>query len=510
MSASGGIWLGVDLGTSAVKAVAVDESGAVLEVEQRTYPLTSPQPGWVEQCPEDWWTASRDALAAVAAKVGGDRVRGIGLSGQMHGMVAMDEDGRVLRDAILWNDNRNGAECDWIIERAGGLDALLAMTNNTVLPGFTAGKIVWFRDHEPELFARMRTVLNPKDYLRYRLTGDRITDVSDASGTGLLDVRTRAWSDELLRTIDLDPALLPDIVESSAISGTVGAEIAAELGIPDGTPVVGGGGDAVLQTTAMGIVSPGTVGVTLGTAGIVATAADRCPENSEGRVQVSCGNAPDRWHIMGVALTTGGALEWWREALAPLTGEKPEPAKLAELAERSEPGARGLRFLPYLVGERCPHVDPDARGAWVGLDLRHGIADMTRALIEGAVLNLRQVRDVITGLGIEADANRMSGGASMHPIWTQTLVDTFGTPFDTVTGGGQGAAFGAALLAGVGTGHWATLDDALAQVRVVDTIEPIADNVAVQQANYESYVEIYPATSALPQPRSASSVEATS
>lgn len=497
MSGQGDVWLGVDLGTSGVKAVAVDGDGQVLEVETVSYPLTSPHPGWVEQSPEDWWTASIEALAAVASRVGGDRVRGLGLSGQMHGMVAMDAEGQVLRDAILWNDNRNGPECDWIIEHVGGLDALLGMTNNTVLPGFTAGKIIWFREHEPELYARMRTILNPKDYLRYRLTGDLVTDVSDASGTGLLDVRSRTWSTRLVEAIGLDPAILPSIVESSEVSGTIGAEIAGRMGIPAGTPVVGGGGDAVLQTTAMGIESPGTMGVTLGTAGIVATAAAHCPENVGGRVQVSCGNAPDRWHIMGVALTTGGALEWWREALAPITGEKPDSARLAELAEQSEVGARGLRFLPYLVGERCPYVDPDARGTWVGLDLRHTVADMTRALIEGAVLNLRQVRDVIAGLGVDNEHFRMSGGASMHPIWTQTLVDAFGTPFDTVTGGGQGAAYGAALLAGIGTGHWSSLDDALAQVRVVDTIEPNPAHVAAQQANYEAFLRIYPATSTI-------------
>jgi xylulokinase len=487
-----GIWLGVDLGTSGVKAVAVDADGAILATETVSYPLTSPRPGWVEQKPADWWSATCAALRTVAARIDA-AVRGIGLSGQMHGMVALDAHGAVLRDAVLWNDNRNGAECDWLLEQTGGLDGLLRLTNNAALPGYTAGKILWMRQHEPDLFARTEIVLNPKDYLRFRLTGERVTDVSDASGTGLLDVRRRAWSTELFAALGLQENLLPPVVESAEATGRLTAAAAAELGIPEGTVVVGGGGDAVLQTTAMGIASPGPLGVTLGTAGVVAAATDHCPENAGGRVQVSCGNAADRWHVMGVALNAGAALQWWRQALAPLLGARPETEVLAELAERSPVGARGLSFLPYLVGERCPHVDPDARAAWVGLDLRHDVADMTRAVVEGALLNLRQIRDILASLGLATDDVRVSGGASAHPIWSQTLADVLGVPVRTVAGGEHAAAYGAALLAGVGTGRWPSVHNALSEVEVTGTIAPDPANTAIHEESYRRWSAIYPA-----------------
>jgi xylulokinase len=488
-----GIWLGVDLGTSGVKVVAVDADSEILTTETIGYPLSSPRPGWVEQNPADWWSATGAALRAVVGRISAASVRGIGLSGQMHGMVAVDAHGVVLRDAVLWNDNRNGAECDWLLDQVGGLDGLLRLTNNAALPGYTVGKILWLRRHEPGTFARTEIVLNPKDYLRYRLTGERVTEVSDASGTGLLDVRRRAWSTELFAALGLPENLLPPVVESAEVTGRITAEVAAELGIPQGTVVVGGGGDAVLQTTAMGIASPGPLGVTLGTAGVLAAATDRCPENLGGRVQVSCGNAADRWHVMGVALNTGGALQWWRQAVAPLFGSRPENAVLVELAARSPVGARGLSFLPYLVGERCPHVAPDARAAWVGLDLRHDVADMTRAVIEGTLLNLRQIRDILDTLGLATDDVRVSGGASVHPIWSQTLADVLGVPITTVAGGEQAAAYGAALLAGVGTGHWSSVHNALSEVEITGTITPDPASVAIHGESYARWPTIYPA-----------------
>jgi len=499
-----GTWLGIDIGTSGVKIVAVDGAGAVLATESLPYPLHSPRPGWVEQRPQDWWDATVAAARSVAGSIDARSVAGIGLTGQMHGLVALDTDGRVLRDAILWNDNRNGDECDWILEKVGGLDALLGLTNNAALPGYTMGKILWLRSHEPETYAKTDVVLNPKDYLRFQMTGDRVTEVSDASGTGLLDVRARRWSSELLAALDLPQDLLPPVTESCEVTGRVTSDAAALLGVPVGTPVVGGGGDSVLQTTAMGIESPGLLGVTLGTAGIVAAAADSCPENAGGRVQVSCGNAPDRWHIMGVSLSAGGTLDWWRQALAPLTGQPPDIALLGELAQRSPVGARGLRFLPYLVGERCPHVDPHARAAWIGLDLRHDISDMTRAAIEGALLNLRQTRDIFTDLGLATGDVRVSGGASVHPIWLQTLADILATPLSSVTGGEQGAAFGAALLAGVGTGGWSDIAEALGNIKVTGTVEPHAENTRIYDDLYEQWRCLYPALNT-PRHRQASS-----
>lgn len=489
-----GVWLGVDIGTSGVKVVAVDGAGEGIASEVDTYPLHSPRPGWVEQSPDDWWNGAVHALQSVARRIDPRAVAGIGLTGQMHGLVAMNSAGKVLRDAILWNDNRNSEQCEWVIDRVGGLNALLTLTDNAALPGYTIGKILWVRDHEPELFSRIDVVLNPKDYLRYQLTGDRVTEVSDASGTGLLDVRRRAWSTELLAALDLPESILPPVVESPDITGVLAPKVAKTLGLPAGVPVVGGGGDSVLQTTSMGIDRPGILGITLGTAGIVAAATDTCPDNLGGRVQVSCNNAPGLWHIMGVSLTTGGALHWWRAALAPLTGTEPDAAVLGDLAAHSPVGARGVRFLPYLVGERCPHTDPKARGAWTGLDLRHDLTDLTRSVIEGALLNLRQTRDLFAELGLATDDVRISGGASVHPIWSQTLADVLDTPVQSVTGGEHGAAYGAALLAAVATGQWPTVRAALGKVRVTGVIEPNSASVAVHDESYAEWLRLYPAT----------------
>lgn len=486
------LWVGADLGTSGVKVVVVDAEGSVLATATRTYPLASPRPGWVEQRPQDWWEATSSAIRSALAEVDARSVAGIGLSGQMHGLVALNRHGDVLRDAILWNDNRNGAQCRWALDQVGGLQGMLALTDNAALPGYTMGKILWVREHEPELFTDIDVVLNPKDYLRLRLTGERCTEVSDASGTGLLDVRRRDWSGDLLAALDLRAELLPPAVESAEVAGHVTDEIAAELGIPTGTPVVGGGGDSVLQTTSMGVVSPGVLGVTIGTAGIVAAATEHCPDN-DGRVQISCGNAPDRWHVMGVSLSVGGALQWWRQALSPLLDGPPETATLATLAGRSPVGARGLHFLPYLVGERSPHVDPGARAAWVGLDLRHDLTDMTRAVVEGSILNLREIRDIFRDLGLATDEVRVSGGASTHPVWSQTLADAYGTPVDRVTAGEHGAAYGAALLAGVGTGGWDDIVQALHLVQPSDTVRPVGEHTSVHDASFEQWRRLYPA-----------------
>jgi xylulokinase len=491
-------WLGIDIGTSGVKVVAVNDAATVLATATRSYPLHSPRPGWAEQQPSDWWDATVASVRAVAGSIDARSIAGIGLTGQMHGLVALDKQGQVLRDAILWNDNRNADECDWILEKVGGLDALLALTNNTALPGYTMGKILWLRSHEPATYENTQIVLNPKDYLRFQMTGDHATDVSDASGTGLLDVRSRRWSSELLAALDLPQRLLPPVVESCEVTGQVTSEAATLLGVPDGTPVVGGGGDSVLQTTAMGITSPGVLGVTIGTAGIVAAAASECPENLGGRLQVSCGNAPDRWHVMGTSLSAGGALDWWRQALAPLTGQPPDIAVLGELAQHSPVGARGLRFLPYLVGERCPHIDPQARAAWIGLDLRHDVSDMTRAVIEGALLNLRQTRDIFSSFGLATKDVRVSGGASVHPIWLQTLADVLGSSLHSVTGGEQGAAYGAALLAAVGTGEWPDITAALGNVHVTGTVEAQAENTRTYDDCYSQWSRLYPSLQPTP------------
>ena len=468
------MWIGIDLGTSACKVVAVDGEGRVVAQAAQPYPLHVPQPGWSEQDPADWWAAADACVRRVVhALGGGDGVRGIGLCGQMHGLVALDAEDRVLRPAVLWNDQRSAAECEEVTAAAGGLDALLDLVGNRMLPGFTVSKVLWMRRHEPELFARTAHVLNPKDHLRLLLTGDHATDVSDASGTGLFDVRHRRWSGELLRLLDLSPALLPTVVESTDVTGCLLPEVAAAWGLPAGTPVVGGGGDSVLQTTSMGVLDPDVHGIVLGTAGLLGAAETRCPDNPGGRFQVSCGNEAGRWHVMGVSLNAGGTFAWLRQALSGLTdGAELDFDRLSELAGSVPPGSEDLLFLPYLSGERCPHVAPDARGSWFGLTGRHGAGHLVRSVMEGVVLNLAEVRSVLAEAGVTASRLRVSGGGARHDVWLRLLADVLDEEVATVVGAEHGGAFGAALLAGVGTGRWAGLGEALQVVTEERTTRP--------------------------------------
>lgn len=467
--------IGIDLGTSLCKVIAVDHSGSVVQTASREYPMINLRPGWAEQEPHVWWDAAQEAVAEVTAALpeGGREVTAIGLCGQMHGLTALDADGEVIRPAIMWNDQRAATESDWIIERAGGLDELLRMTRNRMLPGFTGGKIIWLRSHEPENYARMDRWVNPKDYIRFRMTGQLVTEVSDASGTGLFDVENRTWSTELLGLLDIDPAQLPDVVESTGQTGVVQAGPAAAFGVPEGTPVFGGGGDAVIQTTAMGLIEEGSAGFTVGTAGIVAGGLSRCPDNPDGRVQVSCGNEPGRWHIMGVSLCAGGALQWFRDAVTVLDDERPMSFdRLVELAQQVEPGARGLLFLPYLLGERSPHVAPEATASLVGLSQFHTMAHVARAVIEGVVMNLREILEVCTTAGLKSEQIIASGGATNHPVWLQMLADVLDREVVTVTGASEGGAYGAALAAGVGADVWSDLSAALGRVQVESTWAP--------------------------------------
>ncbi|MBQ0925492.1 xylulokinase [Saccharopolyspora endophytica] len=485
--------IGIDLGTSTCKVIAVNGDGEVLAKQSRDYAMINLRQGWAEQDPAEWWRATDEAITALTASLpeGGREVSGIGLCGQMHGLTALDASGDPLRHAILWNDQRAAPQCDWITERAGGLDELLRMTRNRMLPGFTGGKIVWFRENEPELFARTARVLNPKDYLRLRMTGTCATDVSDASGTGLFDVARRAWSDELLQLLDIDRSLLPDVVESTDQTGRVKPELAERWNVPAGTPVFGGGGDAVIQTTAMGLVDAGAVGFTLGTAGIVAGGASSCPDNPGGRVQVSCGNAPGRWHCMGVSLSAGGAFQWLRDALAPATTTDPISFdRLIGLAQAVDPGSDGLRFLPYLLGERSPHVAPEATGSWVGLTPIHHVGHLARSVMEGVLLNLREILEVCGDAGLDCERVIASGGATSESLWLQMLADVLDREIAVVTGSSEGGAYGAAMAAGVGAGVWEDFDQALAGVSVERTFVP-------QPGPAQAYDRIFPAHRAL-------------
>lgn len=484
--------IGVDSGTSGCKTIAVDRQGDVVASAHFDYPIYSERAGWAEQQPEDWWDAAARGIAAVTAQLGDTEVAAIGLSAQMHGLVALDEDWGVVRRAILWNDQRCARECDEITEEVGGFDRLVELTNNRMLPGFTGGKIRWLRNHDPESYERMRRFCLPKDYLRLRLTGVFATDESDASGTGFFDPRTRRWVPEVARACAAEPEMLPPIVPSTAQTGAVLPEIAEELGLRPGTPVFGGGGDSVIQTTAMGVTEPGDVGVTLGTAGIVATLTDSCPENQEARIQVSAGNAPDSWHVMGVALTAAGAFQWFGEVVAEFAGfEKPDFDSLAGFASNAPVGCDGLMFMPYLNGERSPHVAPEASGAFVGITRQHGPGHLARAVMEGAILNLRRIVEEFENIGIPCNRIIASGGATKNALWLSILADVCNREVVTLEGSAEGGAFGAVLAAGVGAGFWPDYEAVLAQVPELQRVSPDPDRVAVYDRVYRVHSGLF-------------------
>lgn len=455
--------LGIDIGTSGCKALLLSEDGSLLGSETDTYDLRQPRPGWTEQDPALWIEGARNAVGRLL-KAHPAKIAAIGLTGQMHGLTPLDEADRVLRPALLWNDQRNEAECTDLTARAGGEAALRGYTNNRMLIGYTAGKIAWMRNHEPQLFDRLRSVLNPKDYLRLVLTGDKATEVSDASGTGLFDTRARSWSVPLMEKLDIDPAFFARCHESPEITGQVSAAGAQHFGLPQGTPVVGGGGDSVIQTLGSGIITGGSIQTTIGTAGIVASSLDAPVSNLDGRLQVFCNVVPHKWHAMGVTLNAGFAMSWLQRLLrscAPGINAWDYPDILASAA-RSPAGSRGLVFLPYLNGERAPHADPDLRGALVGLSSLHDAADITRCVAEGIVFALYDIFTVMQAAGIQARCVKTSGGGAKAPGWRQIQADVFSCDVLTTRGAAEGAAFGAALVAGLGTGIFDTPEQAAA------------------------------------------------
>lgn len=484
--------MGIDVGTSGCKTLLIDETGNVIRRELEENPLSTPQPGWSEQNPEDWWKAVKLTIQRLLKDFDGvSDIKAIGLSGQMHGLVALDEAGSVLRPCILWNDQRTGKQCQEIHEKAGGVEGLLKLTNNRMLPGYTGGKILWVRENEPQVYEKIRRILNPKDYIRFRLTGEYATEVSDASGTGLFNVRERDWSYRLLELLDIPRDWLPQCYESPEISGKVTQSVASGLGLPAGLPVAGGGGDAVVQTTGTGLVEPGILGTTIGTAGIAAMALDRCYDNPEGKLQVFCNNMPDTWHTMGVTLAAGGSLRWFRDVLGGAekevsrwTGEEVYEI-LGREAAKSEPGSEGLLFLPYLIGERCPHADPQAKGAFVGLTLRHNRCHVLRSVFEGVIFSLRDVTELIKEMGITITQIRTSGGGALSNLWRQIHADVFNSEVVTVSGSGEGGAYGAALVAGAGVGMWSSVEEA-AQVVKIETRNPAVPK------HTEAYDRLFP------------------
>jgi xylulokinase len=453
--------VGLDVGTSGVKGIAIDEDGAVLAVAEEPYPLSTPHPGWAEQDPEDWWRAAQAVLARLPAGP-------VGLSGQMHGLVVLDEDDRVLRPAILWNDQRTGAECAEIEERVG-LERLIELTGNRALTGFTAPKLLWLRRHEPDTYAQIRRILLPKDYVRLRLTGEHAIDAADASGTLLFDVANRRWSTEVCDALEIPFEWLPPAHESTAIAGA-GDQAAAALGV--------------------GIAAPGPVSIVLGTSGVVFTALPSYAPDAQARVHTFCHAVPGTWHAMGVMLSAAGSAAWLRHALG-----APLPELDAE-AERWEHGAEGLLFAPYLAGERTPYPDPDVRGAFTGLSLRHDRGAMWRAMLEGVAFGLRDSLELLRGLGARPEVGRVSGGGARSEVWLRIVASVLQLPLERMETD-EGSAFGAALLAGIRSGTFADADEVVERcVRVRSRVEPVWD----YEEQYQRFRSLYPALKTISRP----------
>jgi xylulokinase len=483
--------LGIDVGTGGTRAVLLDDGGRVLGAATAEHAeMASPKLGWAEQDPRDWWRATCVAIAQCLTDAGANaaEVSAVGLSGQMHGLVLLDAAAEVLRPALIWCDQRTEEECRAITERLGA-KRLIELTANPALTGFTLPKIWWVRAHEPEIWSRVRSIMLPKDYARFKLTGARATDVADASGTLLFDVVNRRWSAEMLKASDLKSEILPEVFESPEISGRVSKEGAAASGLREGTPVVAGAGDQAAGAVGMGIVDPGNVSATIGTSGVVFAATSSPVVEPKGRIHTFCHAIPGRWHVMGVTQGAGLSLRWFREQFA---GGASYDALMKEAAE-TPAGADGLLWAPYLMGERTPHLDPNARGALVGLTAQHTRAHVIRAILEGVAFSLRDTFTIFRELGVPVKSIRLGGGGARSSLWQQIQADIYGMPVDLVVAD-EGAAYGAALLAGVGAGVWRSVEAACeTAVHVAKRVEPIAGNVELLNRRYEEYRKLYPA-----------------
>jgi xylulokinase len=491
--------LGIDIGTSGTKTLLCDERGKVLATAMAEHPISSPKPGWSEQNPLDWWKATVAATRTVRKRAGlkPADIAGIGLSGQMHGSVFLGDGPKPLRPAILWNDQRTAEQCAQIESRAGGRAALIELVANPALTGFTAPKILWLRQHEPKVYEKTKHILLPKDYVRYRLTGDYATEVSDASGTLLLDVVNRRWSDRLLELLEIDRSLLPRMHESPQVTGTLTPGAAEELGLSAGTPVVGGGGDQAAGAVGNGIVSTGIVSATLGTSGVVFAHSDQPTRDPQGRAHTMCHAVPGKWCVFGCMLSAGGSFQWFRNNLA--AAEVAEAKKkqidpyslLIRQAEKAPPGCEGLQFLPYLTGERCPYPDPHARGAWIGLTSRTTRPMLIRALLEGVTFGMRDALGVMQAMQIPISQVRASGGGARSQFWRQLQADIYRKPIVTINAA-EGPAYGVALLAGVGIGVWSSVEQAAsACIKETKTLSPNRKLAELYDRSYAVYSKLY-------------------
>jgi xylulokinase len=484
-------FLGIDTSTTSSKALLVDKCGEVVAVASSPHTLQTPRPLWSEQYPREWWEAVSVSIRLVLEKagIGGESVAAVGLTGQMHGLVLLDQEGKVLRPAILWNDQRTQAQCDKIHRRIGR-EKFIQTTGNVALTGFTAPKILWVAENEPEVYARAKHVLLPKDYIRFRLTGEYEMDKADGSGTILFNLEKRDWSAEILAALGIPAEWMPPTYEGPEFTGRIAPEAAIATGLKAGTPVVAGGGDQAAQAVGVGAVEPGVVALTVGTSGVVFATTPSALVEPEGRLHAFCHAVPGMWHFMGVMLSAAGSLQWYRDTLAPGVSFD----DLLKEAETVPAGSEGLQFLPYLSGERTPYPDPLARGAWVGLTLRHGRGHLTRALLEGVSFGLKDSFMLIqnTGLG-EIRQVRASGGGTKGALWRQILASVLEAELVTVNTT-EGAAYGAALLAGVGAGAWTDVPAACAAaVKVTGRTRPDPAQVEAYRKSYPLYRELYPA-----------------
>jgi xylulokinase len=484
-------FMGIDVGTSGTRALVIDPTGRIVgSATAEHVPFATPRPGWAEQDPADWWRATGDAVRGALASAGidGGGIAAVGFSGQMHGSTLLDDRDQVVRPALLWCDQRTGAECEAITAKVGAA-RLIELALNPALTGFTLPKLLWVRRHEPELWARVRSVLLPKDYVRFRLTGERATDVADASGTLLFDVAHRRWSTEIAGVLDIDLTLLPRAFESPEVTGTVHAAGAAATGLRAGTPVVAGGGDQAAGAVGMGIVEAGLVSATIGTSGVVFAATTKPALDPKGRVHTFCHAVPGMWHVMGVTQGAGLSLRWLRD----MVGGGLSYDQLTEAAASVPPGCDGARWTPYLMGERTPHLDPEARAALVGLTASHTRGHLVRAVLEGVTFSLQDSFAIFAEMGVPVSGVRLGGGGARSALWRQIQADVYGHTVEIVEAE-EGAAYGAAILAGVGSGAWASVDGACkAIVKVATRVPPRPDAVAALQAVYADWRRIYPA-----------------
>lgn len=483
------LYIGVDLGTSAVKLLLMDEKGKILNIVSREYPLNFPQPGWSEQNPEDWYTQTIEGIRELTAGCEKDRVAGISFGGQMHGLVILDEDDRVIRPAILWNDGRTASETDYLNQKIGK-DKLSQYTANIAFAGFTAPKILWIKKHEPENFAAISKIMLPKDYLAYQLSGSFCTDVSDASGMLLFDVKNKCWSREMMGICGVREEQLAKIYESYEVVGTLKEDIAAKLGLPSDVKIIAGAGDNAAAAVGTGTVGDGTCNLSLGTSGTIFIASEKFGVDSNNALH-SFAHADGNYHLMGCMLSAASCNKWWMEEILQTENFAAEQARI------KKQGHNHVFFLPYLMGERSPHNDPSARGTFVGLTMDSTRADMTQAVLEGVTFALRDSFEVAKSLGIHIQRTKICGGGAKSPLWRQMVADIFNVKVDIIESE-EGPGYGAAMLAAVGCGEFASVQEAADKlVRVVETVEPDPETAALYEDKYQKFRQIYPAVKEL-------------